>query len=318
MRIFLGAVLFCSISFVCSRSEIDLQNPVGDSADALLKNEAQKNIPQNRMDENVKTWAGDWKKYFFNITEGEDVLAFFNSTGPLVIELVSVTDKGLKAYKPGLKYNLTGDSTVTGSRDKDMLTIEIKYKEDGSGSVGSLFQVETADITLKIQTDKNAFKSDYWIVKNASMAIKYTLDGAAPVSKTLDITPKTGITPRPADTICDHKYSICAPQKIGWRCTDQLLTEQKSDLKIGENTTVLIIHKMKFQPFMKGEHRIYKDYGFMWDCEPLIPLPVTISILLSLGVGAVVLWALVMLNNVLGPSRFDDPKGKQIHIPQTE
>ena len=59
-------------------------------------------------------------------------------------------------------------------------------------------------------------------------------------------------------------------------------------------------------------------FGFEWDCDPLIPLSVWVSILISLALLLFFSWAIDMLVNLHTPTRFDDSKSKPLSVPTSD
>jgi hypothetical protein len=251
-------------------------------------------------------------KNFYNITSGEDVLAFLASSGPMLLELVKVEKGGLKRYSPRMFYNMSGETNVTGSRTDDIVAINVSYK---GGDQAAGFSVSTAEITLDVQTggDK-APRTDYWLVTKAMITLTFTVNSTSE-TQTVDLTPKFGYTNRKADLACDAKHSVCAPLALTWTCTDQTFkSENYTALTPGSNTVILHVPGMKLQPFKAGVARA--AFGYRWDCDPLLPLSIWVSVIITLLLASIVWWALSMLGSIYTPSKFDDPKGKSIQIPQ--
>jgi len=255
------------------------------------------------------------KQYFYNITSGNDLLALFSSSGPMKIELAKVSSTGIHSYKPAVIYEMTGTNTVTGTRSGDIVSISMKYTD--SANSGD-FVVSEAEIKMDIVTGgEKAIRSDYWLASKISLSLTYTQKGGQAQKQEVDITPRQGYSSQPADLACTSPYSLCAPLPLSWSCTVQQLKKAKfSELTTGSDTVILHIPGMRLQPFKSGQAN--GKFGSNWDCEPLIPLSIWVSVLLTLGVAAIVLWALMMLSTVHSPSKFDDPKGPSIHIGQSE
>ncbi|XP_023342841.1 uncharacterized protein LOC111712461 [Eurytemora carolleeae] len=216
-------------------------------------------------------------KNFYNITSGDDVLAFLASSGPMLLELVKVTSTGLKSYSPKLYYNMSGETTVTGSRNDDTVTIKIEYK---GGSKSTEFTVSEAEINMDIQVGgSKAPRSDYWLVTKAGISVSFSFNSTDD-KQTVDITPKFGYTNRKADLACDAKHSVCAPLALTWTCTDQTFKKEiLTDLKVGANTVILHIPGMKLQPFKTGAAK--PAFGYRWDCDPLLVLVLVLDYIIS-------------------------------------
>jgi len=63
-----------------------------------------------------------------------------------------------------------------------------------------------------------------------------------------------------------------------------------------------------------------KDRGeeFGWDCDPLIPISVWVSVLITLFLASILMWGVCMLAYLNTPTKFDDPKGPSIYVPSAE
>ena len=59
-------------------------------------------------------------------------------------------------------------------------------------------------------------------------------------------------------------------------------------------------------------------FSFTWDCDPLIPLSVWVSLLLTLLMASILIWAIQMLSALSVPNKWDDPKKPGIQVAQTE
>jgi len=58
-------------------------------------------------------------------------------------------------------------------------------------------------------------------------------------------------------------------------------------------------------------------FGPEWDCGDMISIGLWVGILVTLGFALICAWGFSMLASINTMDRFDDPKGKTIHIPQT-
>jgi len=58
-------------------------------------------------------------------------------------------------------------------------------------------------------------------------------------------------------------------------------------------------------------------FGPEWECGDMISIGLWVGILVTLGFALICAWGFSMLASINTMDRFDDPKGKTIHIPQT-
>ena len=74
----------------------------------------------------------------------------------------------------------------------------------------------------------------------------------------------------------------------------------------------------------KGRIQVYfndkklRNFGPLWFCGVLMPIGLWVGLIVSLFFGFVCFWGFSMLANIQTMDRFDDPKGKQIYVPQTD
>jgi len=250
----------------------------------------------------------------FNITSGDDFLALLQYAGAK-IELVEVGQNGKIDHSKKLIESLTGKMEATGTRNGDKINIVMKYT--GVSGKGT-FSVHDAKITLEISTKVPIF-SDYWRLSKANLDMNYSLEGSAATLPTLNILPRFGYSIQPADMQCGTGFSVCAPRLLSWTCGNNVLQKVNMtdpDVNPGDKLAILSFQDMALQPFEKGAQKI--RYGANWDCDPLIPISLWSSVLLTLGLASIVVWSLSMVGAILGPSKFDDPKGPALMIAQTD
>jgi len=252
--------------------------------------------------------------FLYNITNGGDNLALLKTSGPIQILVVPVLEGGKLDYSKKETHIMDGKMTATGTRNKDTINIVMSYKPTGTNK--SNLTVNSATITMDISTTQEVFFRDYWLLKSAKLELSYK-SGGKDATLNVDVTPRYGYSSKPQDLQCGEGYSICAPKQLSWTCGSQLLQKANySQLVTGTNTALLQMPDLAFQPFLKGENKL--RFGANWDCEPLIPIALWSSILITLGLAAIVVWALSMVGSIFTPSKFDDPKGPALMIAQTE
>jgi len=280
---------------------------------------SQKQGDGGRVNQNQKTadskTSADANKYLFNITNGGDILALFASKKALQLELASVQKNGITSFKPKVLFDLTEKGEVSGTRNGDVVSITMKYT---GGTIGAGdFSVKSAVIKMDLRVGgKDAIRSDYWQMTAASLEVAYSFNSTDHPEETIDLLPRQGYSSAPADLACTLGYSVCSPLPLTWTCNDQVLKKVNlTDVTLGSNTIILHIPGMALKPFAAGK---YNGFGFNWDCEAILPISLWTTILITLGIAAIIWWALAMLSTILTPSKFDDPKGPSIHIPQSE
>lgn len=272
----------------------------------------QNNQPGEEVNDASMNSGGN--NFLYNITDGGDNLALLKTSGPIQILVVPVKEGGKLDYSKKETHIMDGKMTATGTRDKDTINIVMNYKPTGTNK--SNLTVNSATITMDISTTQEVFFRDYWLLKSVKLELSYKA-GGKDVTLNVDVTPRYGYSSLPQDLQCGEGYSVCAPKQLSWTCGSQVLQKANyTELVKGTNTALLQMPDLAFQPFLKGESKL--RFGANWDCEPLIPIALWSSILITLGLAAIVVWALSMVGSIFTPSKFDDPKGPALMIAQTE
>jgi len=224
-----------------------------------------------------------------------------DAPGRVVVNMTSIVNFKLSGEGiPSLTFTKVENGSST-------LTLSIKYKDlDDHG-----LKLSEAELIMVVTTEGVARK-DYWNMTSASLTLTGTLNGTTlPASS--DVTPKSGYTW--AEPACTAPYAPCAPVGLSWTCGDQVLAPMSSvvkNLSLGADTVRVHLPGMVLQLGNSTEDL------FPWDCEPLIPLSVWVSVLISLFLASLLMWGLYMLATLQTPSKFDDPKGPSIHVPTSE
>lgn len=313
----------CSLAWVDS-SELADDSPLrkASDADTVLSRAAEAVKPNLLQSLQWKKSSGEYA-FFYNITDGDSVLAYLNLTkAPILLDLVKIGDKGLvRNEKNDLQIfgksllsvvpTITASSAPLGSQK--VITAKLAFKD--VPEIDKSFSVKTADIDFTIQVGGPS-RTDYWNLTSMQLSLTFTVNGSAPETLNVNLTPRFGFTSRKADTACESGYGICAPLQTMWTCRDQVLKQVNlTSSEKGSYSVVTHFYGMRLQPNLGTKPF---QWGYFWDCDPVIPLPVWVALIISLGLAFVVWWALAMLSAVHPPTKFDDPKGPGIHIPQTD
>merc|ERR1711874_220644 len=136
---------------------------------------------------------------------------------------------------------------------------------------------------------------------------------------TVNLTPaKFGYSPHAPDFACTTGYGICAPLGLCWSCNDQVM-KPNNVTKVGAEQMTVFLHLpgMVLEP-ARGNNTFKYGFSFNWDCDPLIPISLWASLLITLFLATILFWALFMISSLHTPNKFDDPKGPSIHVPQAD
>jgi len=313
--------IFCVICVNGLRAEeVDL--PFQNS-DERFKREAESKISTTTVSSTVEGFV-------FKDDQG-NVAARLNLTqGPFFLDLVKTTkdENGKVIYikndKKQVKSfgNSTLDQTkpttsavVSGAGGNDTTKIDITLAYEGMTKGDETFIVSSAVIKMSIELG-GPTKIDFWNITSASITVNSTVNGTS-TDLNINLTPsKFGYSPHRPDFACTTGYGICAPLGLSWSCDDQVMKPNSLET-VGADQLAVFLHLpgMLLQPATGNSTN---GFGFNWDCDPLIPLSLWVSILITLMLASILFWALYMLSALQTPNKFDDPKGPSIHVPQAE
>lgn len=313
------------------------------TAEDILRGVAQKQMEEEQLVQSSSTPSNSSKLSFaFTDKTSGELLASMGLDFPVYVDLANTMCRGEviegkccngkgehKCDAPGrvvvnmtsiVNFTLSGEGFPSVSSSKvengtNTLALTIKYKDfdDNSptGYTPAGLKLTGAELTM-IVTTEGTTRKDYWNMTSASLSLTGSMNGSTlPASS--DVTPKSGYTW--AEPACTAPYGICAPIGLSWTCGDQVLAPMATvvnNLSLGELTVRVHLPGMVLQLGNSTEE------PFNWDCDPLIPLSVWVSVLISLFLASLLMWGLYMLATLQTPSKFDDPKGPSIHVPTTE
>jgi len=84
------------------------------------------------------------------------------------------------------------------------------------------------------------------------------------------------------------------------------------------NSSQIVSGSIKFPGWRMQVFEVRRGkFGPMWECGELMSIGLWVGLLVSLGFAIICAWGFSMLASINTMDRFDDPKGKTIHIPQT-
>lgn len=337
-----ASLLSLSVCFllkgISAQSEVPEAQLRGENVDDILKRAAEDSVADSENDPDTFVYP-----YFFEIKDSSgQVAARLNLTqGPFKLSWVKTkkNDQGKvvyvtddvnvmpMVYDNGAQVfgnstfdgtNPTTSAVVSGSVENGTGVIDVTISYEGANDDSS-YVVTGAVIKASIELGGNTRK-DYWNITSASIAVNYNYTAEGTQSNiTVNLTPaKFGITDHPADAQCTTGYGICAPKGLCWSCNDQVMKPTNVTL-IGADQTTVFLHLpgMVLEPSLGNSSF---EYGFSnnWDCDPIIPISLWASLLITLFLASILLWALNMISSLHTPNKFDDPKGPSIHVPQAE
>ena len=111
-------------------------------------------------------------------------------------------------------------------------------------------------------------------------------------------------------------YMVSAPLGLSFSCDEPGLFPQRRLPKYSGNKyrVGLSFPDMRVQAFEVPR----PEFGPEWECGDIMSIGLWIGLLITLFFGLICICGFSMLANIQTNDRFDDPKGKPIHVPQGE
>jgi len=218
-------------------------------------------------------------------------------------------------YKRGpgdKRINSTQEYTLT------MEYTELWYNKTDVNRTGNFTPPTTASLEFVIRTEGEN-RADYWNLTSAVLKLNGTYNTSIAYPPSTDVTANFGYTW--AEPACTAPYAPCAPRGLAWTCNDQVFALTQNSLNAtcftSINATTATAHLPGFR-LRLGALKNTTGEEFGWDCEPLIPISVWASVLITIFLASILLWGVCMLAYLNTPTKFDDPKGPSIYVPAAE
>lgn len=253
--------------------------------------------------------------YDYKFKDADDkTLARLRTEGPLMMKLLQV-----KEGKPAVVGSISLNSTATTTASKDASGAVLATMNFKGLPAGSDPNLTVEEVTIKLTLSTGTPKKDYWSLSSITTTVTATLHtgGAGETNQNitmdLDLTPKRGYTSNIADAACTNGYGICAPTWLSWSCSSQILSPLTfTELAPSGYSARLVLSGLQLQP---GEG---DSFAINWDCDPLIPISLWVSLLISLMLISILTYGIAMISSIHTPDKYDDPKGPTISVGQTE
>ena len=113
----------------------------------------------------------------------------------------------------------------------------------------------------------------------------------------------------------NYGYKVRASRGLAFACDSPGLFELE-EAGIGGDLKGITFPGMKIQVFFK--ERNLRKFGPLWYCGELMPIGLWVGLIVSIFFTLICYWGFSMLASIQTMDRFDDPKGKQIYVPQTD
>ena len=110
----------------------------------------------------------------------------------------------------------------------------------------------------------------------------------------------------------EYGYAVYAPIGTAFACDSPGMFRPKQD--DGSALAGVIFPGVRLQVLdIPGN-----NFGPLWECGELMPIGLWIGLIVTLFYALICYYGFSMLASIQTMDRFDDPKGKNIHIPQTD
>jgi len=211
-----------------------------------------------------------------------------------------------------------GDHRINSTQE---LTLTVHYTDlwyNKTAANGTWTPPTSASLEFVIATEGEN-RADYWNLTSATLKLAGNYNNKTAYPVTTDVTANFGYSW--AEPACTAPYAPCAPRGLAWTCNDQVFALTQNTLNAtyfaGINATTADAHLPGFRLRLGGlKNTTGEEFG--WDCEPLIPISVWVSVLITIFLASILMWGVCMLAFLNTPTKFDDPKGPSIYVPTAE
>jgi len=198
---------------------------------------------------------------------------------------------------------------------KDKTTSFLMEVKDGVKIIkndGSLELKEASSITGSYI---NAVMSEYEVAidwkGNAQINMRFNKTGTDFTMTGIELT-HASCTKCELKVKTSYGYKVNAAIGLAWACDFPGTFEVK---ETGTGIKGVEFPNIKLQVFFNDAK--LRKFGPLWYCGELMPIGLWVGILVTLFFALICYWGFSMLANIQTMDRFDDPKGKQIYVPQT-
>jgi len=188
-------------------------------------------------------------------------------------------------------------NSVTGSKlTEDSYKVNIDWKGQTFGTTEKIYS-----ISIHMEFQKTPEKE--FLLHGISIA-NLKIDESQMIKVPLQAKSKNGfkVSAPLGSSFCCYDAGTFEPHESG---------NEDNAYKVG-----LTFPNLQLQVFDLPEKGI--KFGPEWDCDTMMPIGVLVGLLVSLFFAFVCFWGFSMLASIQTMDRFDDPRGKTIHVPQTD
>eukprot|EP00093_Oithona_nana_P011265 11265.XXX_310804_311703_1 [CDS] Oithona nana genome sequencing. len=187
-------------------------------------------------------------------------------------------------------------SVKGGMIDQDNFKVNLDWK---SQNFGNDFKISTIQIHMYFAKTKDEF------VMNKLEVVGFKINAKQIHLNSLDVKSK-------------HGYKVSAPLGSSFCCYNPGLFAPRPSSTSNEFKVGLTFPDMQLQVFRLAKENRPPRFGPEWACDSFMPIGLLVGLLLSLLFAVICFYGFSMLASIQTMDRFDDPRGKTIHIPQTD
>ena len=225
--------------------------------------------------------------------DGQDFLMKLGA--PIRVTIFSGQSSGLEKLST---VDLDGKavSVKGGMIDDETFKVNLDWK---SQNFGNDFKITTIQVHMYFAKTKDEF------VMNKLDAVGFTINGKQIHLNSLAVKTKYG-------------YKVAAPLGSSFCCYNPGMFEPVQTATSNPYKLGLTFPNMQLQVFNLAKENRPPRFGPEWACDSFMTIGVWVGFLLSLLFAVICFYGFTMLANIQTMDRFDDPRGKTIHVPQTD
>lgn len=260
---------------------------------------------------------------------GEETNAIPETTTKAPIVYKGIVDHGVPKEGPRLFY----DGSKFIMRLGGPIRVHIFNNKGGASDVISVDLDGEADSIKGSKLTEDSYKVNFdWKtqsfgnnLKISSISIhmyfKTTEDGTEFVMNELEVTnlriDASQMIKVELDTTTKQGYKVAAPIHSSFCCYDPGMFMPKREGNENNEYTVGLTFpylQLQYDDFDENPEKLIR-FGPEWDCDSFVTVEGLVGFFITLLFASICVWGFCMLANIQTMDRFDDPRGKTIHVP---
>lgn len=284
----------------------------------LVDNIELHKIQRNLLQENEEE-VSDSKEPEYDVAEETTTKA------PIVYKGIvdrGVPEKGPKLFYDGKNFVMRLGAPIrvhifnNKAESSDVITVDLDGEADsitGSKQTENSYKVNI-DWKTKSFGNNNKINSISIHMYFETSEDEFIMSGLEVASVRIDATQ---IINMHLQTTTKSDYKVVAPIHSSFCCYDPgMFMPKKEGNENNEYTVGLTFPYMQLQydDFDANPEKVIR-FGPEWDCDSFVTVEGLVGFFITLLFASVCVWGFCMLGNIQTMDRFDDPRGKTIHVP---